>query len=321
MKAHTKISLIGLLFIFIIGGCEQIINEEPEVQESKTLQEVSTYNKSTNQDLDYVSFQLYAGQNIDLGEMRVWNEGETLYVKYLTDGWCITETHLHLATSLEGIPQTKKGNPIPGKFEYKGNHECETEVTYTIDLKEMEWKCDQKLYIAAHAVVQKNGNESIKETAWGKGIEFPGNNWATYFNYTITCDDGDENTGALNYVAFFTECDNIITPSDGDTYVTDQFEYNVEVNYEQMVGNIKFKAVGDQLGENGVEESDKFIFRASCKNIYIKVETKNETLDTKTIRIGNQVVMDNGFLIKYESVTYDEVNDNFIYIFRLKRKD
>ena len=39
-----------------------------------------------------------------------------------------------------------------------------------------------ELYIAAHAVVTSSQGT---ETAWGDGLDFPGNNWATYFNYTV----------------------------------------------------------------------------------------------------------------------------------------
>ena len=44
--------------------------------------------------------------------------------------WRILETHLHIATSLAGIPQTKTGNPIPGKFEYKGEHDSVESYQY-----------------------------------------------------------------------------------------------------------------------------------------------------------------------------------------------
>ena len=27
--------------------------------------------------------------------------------------------------------------------------------------------------------------ETIDETAWGEGLEFPGKNWAMYFEYTV----------------------------------------------------------------------------------------------------------------------------------------
>ena len=32
------------------------------------------------------------------------------------------ETHLAVATTLTGIPQTKTGSPIPGKFDVKDSH-------------------------------------------------------------------------------------------------------------------------------------------------------------------------------------------------------
>jgi len=90
---------------------------------------------------------------IDVGDVLVWNDGDILYVQYVvTAPWCLTETHLHVATSLEGIPQ-KKGNPPPGKFEYSMDHDpAITEYTYTIPLT---WDTCTKLFIAAHAVVQK----------------------------------------------------------------------------------------------------------------------------------------------------------------------
>ena len=138
----------------------------------------------------------------DVGNVCVCSWDDTLRVKYDTTGtgWCLTETHLHVATSLEGIPQTKKGNPIPGKFTYKDEYDpCVTERIYDIDLDGYTGT----VYIAAHAVVCKE--ECIDgvlvcvcETAWAginyiclnddrvaTGIDFPGRNWATYFTYTV----------------------------------------------------------------------------------------------------------------------------------------
>lgn len=94
-----------------------------------------------------------AATAIEVGVVKVWNDADYLYVKYeISDlDWCITKTHLHAATSLSDIPQTKNGNPIPGQFEYFESHDCETEVTYTIPLG--EWNPGDSLAIAAHAVV------------------------------------------------------------------------------------------------------------------------------------------------------------------------
>ena len=72
---------------------------------------------------------LYGGQTIDVGTVTISNDetflGEKfLYIKYNTTGdWDLIETHLSVATDLDDIPQTKSGNPIPGKFQYKTEYD------------------------------------------------------------------------------------------------------------------------------------------------------------------------------------------------------
>ena len=98
-------------------------------------------------------FPLYAGQDEEVGTVYVWNDTDTLHVKYeTTGGWEMTETHLAVADSLDGIPQTKTFNPIPGKFlPYSTKHNpAVTEYTYEIPLAGL----GIDLVIAAHAKVQ-----------------------------------------------------------------------------------------------------------------------------------------------------------------------
>jgi hypothetical protein len=139
---------------------------------------------------DAVTTDLLAGQTLDVGDVLVWNDGDNLYVQYVvTDPeWCLTETHLHVATSLADIPQTKKGNPIPGHFDYNDEHNCVTKFLYTIPLVAYGWVPCTNLFIAAHAVVQmQNGGEIQEETAWGDGERFvEKGNWGMYFTYTVT---------------------------------------------------------------------------------------------------------------------------------------
>jgi hypothetical protein len=107
------------------------------------------------EDDPYVTDLVAGGGNFEsailVGQVEVWNDGSYLYVKYKIGepDWCMTATHLHIATSLEGIPQ-KNGNPPPGQFEYSMPHECATEYTYEIDIT---WPPGTELYIAAHADV------------------------------------------------------------------------------------------------------------------------------------------------------------------------
>lgn len=132
---------------------------------------------------------LVAGGDQVVGNVTVTNDGENISVTYTTtDGWLLNETHLHIATSYDGIPQTKKENPIPGQFEYSEEHECITTITYVVPLDGLSGE----VYIAAHAAVQLAGVDLITgeptieyESAWGNDQDFNGRNWAMYSTYTI----------------------------------------------------------------------------------------------------------------------------------------
>ena len=120
-----------------------------------------------------------------VGVVEVTNDDEYLYVTYtITEsGWLLNETHLHIANeSEEGIPQTKKGNPKVGQFDYSEEHEPCVEYTYVIPLDGLS----EEVYIAAHAAVDETvDGTTTYESAWGEGDNFEGKNWAMYFTYTI----------------------------------------------------------------------------------------------------------------------------------------
>jgi len=98
---------------------------------------------------------------IDVGDVLIWNDEDCLYVKYVitVDGWALAETHLAVATSLSGIPQTKTGNPIPGHFAYFTYH-CPPVTEYVYQIPQT-WADGATLYIAAHAKVVHIVHECI----------------------------------------------------------------------------------------------------------------------------------------------------------------
>jgi hypothetical protein len=125
----------------------------------------------------------------DVGDVQVWNDGENLYVKYVvTDtDWCLTETHLEVATELGEIPQVN-GNPPPGQFTYEGEHDCVAEVEYKIPLS---WGPDTELLIAAHGVVQTGGMNGAGATLPDQvtiSTAFPGLGYGapSYFDVTVS---------------------------------------------------------------------------------------------------------------------------------------
>lgn len=133
---------------------------------------------------------LIAGQNITSGSVTVNNdENGMLYINIATtDNWLLKATHIAVASSLSGLPQTKTGNAIPGQFPYSNTFDpYVSQYQYIISSGSSGYLPGTELYIAVHAeVVQMINSVIIKgETAWGNGLGFPGKNWSMYFKYTI----------------------------------------------------------------------------------------------------------------------------------------
>ena len=115
------------------------------------------------------SFPLYAGQDMEVGTVTVANDTEFFYVTFSTVGsdYCMTETHLQLADGLAGVPQTKKGNPIPGQFDYSMDHDCVKTFTYP-PIPIGDFVAYDDVIVAAHAKV-KAPIGACTETVWQIG--------------------------------------------------------------------------------------------------------------------------------------------------------
>lgn len=132
-----------------------------------------------------------------VGKVVVVNSESTLTVTVVTDsGWTLEQVRLAVGTELRHIPQTRHGEPIPGKFPLrkKPAHEA-TEVSWRLPLIV---EPDTVLFFAVHAEVRKKLDKDEKkddkddedkncdrETAWGEGTAFPKKNGSMYFNYTV----------------------------------------------------------------------------------------------------------------------------------------
>jgi hypothetical protein len=109
---------------------------------------------------------LYAGQHIAVGEVSVWNDATALHVTIdLADGWCMTESHVDAQSTVDAIPQTKNGNPTPGKFAFGNGYDaCVDGDAFTIPLAGL----DADPVIAVHAKVWEMTTSTI-EIASGAG--------------------------------------------------------------------------------------------------------------------------------------------------------
>jgi len=135
---------------------------------------------------------LVAGQHFAAGTVSVSNDAAYIYVQYTTDSpWVMSDAHVAVAGTVEGIPQTKAGNPIPGRFPYSATFDPEV-TSYAFVIPAGTFEAGQTLFVAAHAMVHAPKSVGGSQTGWGFGEDFPGANWATYMAYQMqSCGGGN----------------------------------------------------------------------------------------------------------------------------------
>lgn len=171
MKTIVRL-LLFCSSLFVLGGCESepIVNDNAVTDVNKTESVPVSIS-----DACYAT-DLIAGQNYLAGKVYVKMDADHVYVIYnAINDWKIKETHLYVG-ACNLIPQTGTGNPIPGKFPFAtDNASGVQQVVFTLNKSDL----GDCFCIAAHARVSRPGQS---ETAWAKGENFPGNNWAMFFS-------------------------------------------------------------------------------------------------------------------------------------------
>ena len=117
---------------------------------------------------------LCAGQTMDLGTVTVSNDDVNLYITFEIQDpdWYLTETHVAVAETLDGIPQTRKGNPIPGQFPYSCGTLAPFQTSCTVAVPLRDWCSEDALVVAAHAVaVNVIGDGCAEQVFWASSVE------------------------------------------------------------------------------------------------------------------------------------------------------
>ena len=126
-------------------------------------------------------------------------------------------------------------------------------------------------------------------------------------DYSVVVEAPDGYVGTQNSGGYeITDLDADLTGVDfGYTEQADtDFTYNVEADYKQETGNIKFESTSKPaLGEDGRSETDTFTFTAGSEDSELTVETKNQDTVSEMITPGETVTMSNGFDVTWDSIT------------------
>lgn len=116
---------------------------------------------------------LCAGQFLDLGTVTVGNDETNLYVTFELDepGWYLAETHVAVAPTLAGIPQTRRGNPVPGQFPYSCGSIGPLQTTCTVTIPLGDFCAGDGLIVAAHAaVLNVAGDGCAEQVFWATDV-------------------------------------------------------------------------------------------------------------------------------------------------------
>jgi len=102
----------------------------------------------------YVTTDLIRAQHYDVGDVYITVDGGQMVINIaLDEGYSISYYHIHVATSLDEIPQNRAGNPQIGLFEYQGSYsEITPNITLYLPLDEAE-QYAETLYVAIHVGV------------------------------------------------------------------------------------------------------------------------------------------------------------------------
>jgi len=155
---------------------------------------VSAVSADINTACGTTTWNLMAGQTIDVGSVTVKNDTDNLYVTYTLDYPNATFGTLHLwvGNDLANLPKNSQGTPVPGQFPYKPDATGQTSYTVVIPLTDLSIAdvtkaCPLALYVVAHAeVVNVNGNN---ETAFGGDLTGSSDKgrWWYYGKYNVCC--------------------------------------------------------------------------------------------------------------------------------------
>ncbi len=160
------------------------------------------------------TWDLTAGQTIDVGTVTVSNDANNLYVTYTLDdpdypNACFGNLHVWVGNDLLNLPTTPGnkqcpgGAPIPGQFCQADGGACFdatglTTYTFTLpftdlNIVDVNQACGLQLFVVTHAEVDLDctDGDTGHETAFGGPIAGNCNRWYFYGVYTVCCEFGD----------------------------------------------------------------------------------------------------------------------------------
>jgi len=185
-------SLIAVMILFT--GCDKTNN--PMVVDKPTVDGPSLW--VTSPPSNAYSTPILAGQDIDVGDVYIWNTSTQLYVYYRIEpstdageGWLMTEYHCDVELTWADVPKNGQGVPEPGHFYYKSEEVLDPGITEKLLVIPLTTAMEDagSVVIVAHCVVvqyDNDGNIIQTQTGFGFGTPFPDiHRWGWYIEWDL----------------------------------------------------------------------------------------------------------------------------------------
>jgi hypothetical protein len=175
MKKTLRGAIIPLIAVGVLFGCRDVTSPLGPSNAGGRLPKSVTGSVAAS---DYgQAVNLIAGRNTVIGSVRCWIKGDSLHIRYSTDGgWVLTATQLIVVKSLQDIPLAADKNPKIGHFPLKQEHVPPvSECQYSLNTGDCGLNGVDNLVIAAHAetqLVSGDGRVEREEGAWAEGEPF-----------------------------------------------------------------------------------------------------------------------------------------------------
>jgi len=207
MKTKLLIALI-LLTSNTFWSCQDVVlidrMEELEAVETEMIQEEMSLKSAPGTPICTPKYiPLLAGQNLNVGNLKISNTNEVLKVKFVNDPYySVSSAHLWVGTEISQVPMNKNDIPVPGKFPYKdtGDNNFSFEIPLS-DIDNPEELLNNKpVYLFAHAIIT-NIKTGETESVWSAGETFGSQRWGMYSVYHCCIPDDIPGTRCDPYVA------------------------------------------------------------------------------------------------------------------------
>ncbi len=208
--------VLGVLMLVLVGCTDNNTIIGPEKNEAQTLPSKETVASIKLIDAPKaVAYPIMIDKSTVVGNVSVLNTKDFIYINYLVDkDWVIKETNVHVAASIEGIPQSREGYPSPHQFAYRNTFGTAGKTqSMKIEMADHNFQIGQQVLIAINFGLL--GLENMETRArlimgWGGTKNGPGPEWWSVIPYTLM-EEKNQGTGEkIDNVIVLDRNDNVI---------------------------------------------------------------------------------------------------------------